>query len=309
MRASIQTTPPSRCRAARFAAMPVLAAGLMLSCGEKPPERASIPAPAEPAPYRPVQRADNSYSIGYTVGCPIWMVRVNDEPKDYCSDRFEAYAVVVKNGAEEAHPSSMDPKNERIIARVAPGVRPQSSVNREQAERACWNAGKRLCSIREWTRACRGVNDYNYPYGPREQPKICNTRKPHLLTELHGSNAKAWGRNMNDPFLNMVKGYLANAGEYAGCVSSYGTYDMVGNLHEWVSESVTDEFLSHRGRPKPGARTNPGFKAVPGNGIFFGGFYGTGTENGEGCDYATVVHGPTQRDYSIGFRCCKEADK
>ncbi len=308
MRATLSSKRPSAGRAAGFACMPVLAAGLMLSCGEReggpiPPVPTEAPAPEMKNPSRP----DAAYSIGYTVGCPVWMVRVNDWPRDFCIDRFEAHAVVVRDGKEEVHPSSVDPKNAHIIARVAPNVHPQSSVDRGQAERACWNAGKRLCSIREWTRACRGAPNHYYPYGPEERPKTCNTRKPHVLSALHGGNAKKWGANMNDPFINMVKGYLAKTGEYAGCRSSYGTYDMVGNLHEWVGESVSEEFLRGRGGLRPGARRDSGFRAVPGNGIFAGGFYGTGTENGEGCDYMTVVHGPNQRDYSIGFRCCKDA--
>jgi sulfatase modifying factor 1 len=297
------TTRSPGARRASFALMPVLAAGLMLSCrGEEPPKLLDSRGLSD-RPMRALPRADSGYTIGFVQGCPEWMVRVNGEPDDYCIDRFEAHLTEVRGGKEEVYPSSVPPKPMvRYTARVAPNVRPQSSMNRRQAEEACWNAGKRLCTLMEWARACQGVQGFTYPYGDTEMPKICNTRKPHIISEIFG---KDWGKHMLGPETNMVKGFLAKTGEYSGCFSSYGTYDMVGNLHEWVSDSV-DERIMHS-RPRIGPAVNHGFKVSVGNGIFMGGFYGTGTENGPGCSYMTTVHGPQQNDYSIGFRCCKDA--
>jgi len=311
----MQRHSPSRTadqRKASFILMPVLAAGLMLSCrdnrqdtrgvGLEPPEMPEVPITLP-------KRVDSEYRSGFVLGCPDWMVHVYNEPHDYCIDRFEAHLVENRGGVETVHPSSMRPAPlGRYIAKSLPGVRPQSSVNRKMAEDACVNAGKRLCTIREWIRACSGVENYTYPYGNIETPRICNTRKPHLLSALHGANPKKWGDGMNDPLLNMVRGFLAKTGEYSGCVSSYGTFDQVGNLHEWVSDLVDDKIIASRPRIGPASKSN-GFKAVPGNGIFMGGFYGTAGENGSGCNYMTIVHGPNQDDYSIGFRCCKDTNK
>lgn len=301
-------------RKASFIMMPVLAAGLMLSCQK---DRAQKPEPgAEPAetaeisgaPIKVPERADSAYKIGFTTGCPEYMVRIHGEPKNYCIDRFEAHLVENRGGQDVVHPTSVPPTPlGRYVARSLPGVLPQSSVNRTMAENACMNAGKRLCTLTEWIRACAGIETYTYPYGNRETPKICNTRKPHILSALHGANPKGWGANdaMNDPLMNMVSGYLAKAGEYAGCMSSYGVYDMVGNVQEWVSTPVDERIIGSR--PRLGPNKTPHFRASEGNGIFMGGFYGTANENGNGCHYMTTVHGPDQKDYSIGFRCCVDA--
>ncbi|MFH0884435.1 MAG: SUMF1/EgtB/PvdO family nonheme iron enzyme [Candidatus Micrarchaeota archaeon] len=291
-----------------FVLMPVLAAGLMVSCDDSMKRHPSGPeSEMSEGPIKPPQRADSAYTTGFVIGCPDWMVRVFNEPRDYCIDRFEAHLVEIRGGVETVHPSSVSPPPlGRFIAKSLPGVLPQSSVNRKIAENACWNAGKRLCTIREWIRSCSGVHTFIYPYGDREVPGMCNTRKPHILSELHGSNPRAWGDGMNDPLLNMVKGYLAKTGQYTGCVSTYGTYDQVGNLHEWVSDLVDEKIAASR--PRLGPAANNPFKSVPGNGIFMGGFFSTANENGSGCSYMTTVHFQEQRDYSIGFRCCKDAD-
>jgi formylglycine-generating enzyme required for sulfatase activity len=231
------------------------------------------------------------------------MVRVPNTPADFCIDRFEAHLLELRNGAWFPHESSVSPKNKTIKAVVAPNVLPQSSVNRFQAESACRNAGKRLCTLAEWKRACMGEPGFTYPYGNDEQAGKCNTGKPHLPSSLDGTDPKKW--NMKNPWYNMA-GFLAKTGTYPECVSSFGAYDMVGNLHEWVS-TLADEKMA-AGASGNGKANPSGFRVSVGNGIFMGGFYSTRNENGPGCSYMTSVHAPSQDDYSIGFRCCKDAD-
>lgn len=88
---------------------------------------------------------------------------------------------------------------------------------------------------------------------------------------------------MNDPRLLQVDGTLAPAGAFAQCTTPEGVHDLVGNLHEWVADDWN------------------------GNGIFAGGYFLDTTINGEGCMYSTRAHAPAYHDYSIGFRCCKDA--
>ncbi|MCI0504091.1 formylglycine-generating enzyme family protein [Candidatus Micrarchaeota archaeon] len=297
--------PASLRNAAIFAAMPLLASGPALSC--KCDRREPPPAVEAPAPqYQPPPRADSAYKTGYIIGCPLWMVRAADQNHEYCIDRFEAHLSENVGGKEATHPSSVPPaKFGRYTAKSAPGVRPQSSVSRKQAEDACFNAGKRLCTLGEWMSACQGVQLFTYPYGNVWRKDVCNTHKEHVISRLFG---KDWGKHMVDaPETNMIKGYLAKTGEYSGCASSFGAYDMVGNLQEWVSTPVDARLAGSR--PRIGPAVNNGFRVVPGNGIFVGGFYGTSSQNGNGCFYWTMVHGPQQNDYSIGFRCCTETDK
>ncbi len=82
---------------------------------------------------------------------------------------------------------------------------------------------------------------------------------------------------MNDPAINQQPDTLALTGQYATCTNSYGTFDMVGNLHEWVDDPA---------------------------GTFVGGFYVDAELNGSGCTYTTTAHQFGYHDYSTGFRCC-----
>lgn len=295
---------PASCRqAARaFAAAGVLAAGLMPACkGEpewEPPPYVRAPKPSA----APKERAD-AHMRGETRGCPEWMVRVTYSPNDFCIDRFEAYVVRIQGEREVPHPSSVRPTTLLLRARVSPGVFPQSSIDRPQAEAACKNAGKRLCTLREWKKACRGAEAYTYPYGNDEERGKCNTRKSHLPTYFFGPDARTW--DMDDPLLNRVPGFLAKTGTHPECMSSYGVFDMVGNLHEWVSTPVDASMIASRPKDKvEGSR----FSIVPGNGVFMGGFFSNSDENGPGCHYWTIAHPPSHHDYSTGFRCCRDAE-
>lgn len=303
--------------------MATLGAGLISSCvdasgnvgGGAPGETADtaradtpkdIPYPARARRFPPLikPKAEPVFERGYSVGCPRLMVRIGD----FCIDRFEAYVMELDDGKETPHLHSVHPKGESLVAKVAFNAYPQGSINKIQAERACRNAGKRLCTLAEWKMACMGPEGSKYPYGDVEEKDRCNTRKTHLVTQFYGADPMKWGDGMNDPLLNLMKGYLMKGGDSPGCVSGYGVYDMVGNLHEWVSDLVTESMAGPGGAKETKGNT-PLLRVEPGNGIFMGGFFSTGTQNGEGCHYSTMAHGIQHYDYSTGFRCCAEADK
>ncbi|MEW6036272.1 MAG: SUMF1/EgtB/PvdO family nonheme iron enzyme [Candidatus Micrarchaeota archaeon] len=299
-------------RSAAFASMCVLTAGLMLSCKDGGTAASPGAQPSEAAtagPSRPASpRADALYP-GFTNGCPEWMVRVPSPPRDFCIDRFEAYATELTENGEAPHPSSVPPRNKRILAKVAPGALPQSSVNRFQADEACRNAGKRLCTVFEWKRACMGPSGTIFPYGEKEVAGKCNTRKVHILSVFSGNDNKKWSAfDMNNPMLNKLEGFLAKTGAYPECRSGYGTYDQVGNLHEWVSDLVDERLAGSMGvSGGDELKARQKIREIVGHGIFMGGFYSTGAQNGTGCDYMTIAHLPDHFDYSTGFRCCGDA--
>jgi len=159
------------------------------------------------------------------------------------------------------------------------GAVPQGYVSKLIAETACANAGKRLCSLDEWTLACRGQQGTKFPYGQSYRKDACNVfRDDHPGMILHGS----FSVDLLDPRLNTVvaqgQPLLRPAGGTPGCKSQWGddaVYDMVGNLDEWVDDV---------------------------DGTFVGGFYARSTRNG--CDSKVTAHAPTYIDYSIGARCC-----
>lgn len=262
------------------------AQGLLFAQGGAPPKNAkAIPTATAKVPP----------------SCPVEMAAVGE----VCIDRYEARLLRRKNdGSLAPHPPFERPTNGTFVASSDPGVRPQAYISRVEAESACSNAGKRLCSVTEWYRACRGPSDTTYPYGATFVAGRCNVGKPHLLSIVHGNNPRAWlyDEHFNDPELDQRPGFLAATGEFSECASTYGAYDLVGNLHEWVSDPVDASILTKLPLTD-GLRRRLGRNS--GKGIFMGGFFSTTNQHGRGCEFITMAHEPKYHDYSTGFRCCK----
>jgi hypothetical protein len=241
-------------------------------------------------------------SAGAAPTCPVEMVRIGR----YCVDRWEAHLVTVGAEGTEApwsHVKRLE-KGNHYQAKSEPGFFPQGYISRVESTQACENAGKRLCSRTEWIRACKGKKGLRYPYANNLRADVCNSGKIHLLERFHGRNARAWTYEaFNNPELNVLAGYLAKTGEYSACQSDEEVFDMVGNLHEWVSDMVDEDILDILDRDKVDRKKQP-WKV--GNGIFMGGFYSTTMEHGPGCLFSTIAHEPKYHDYSTGFRCCMD---
>jgi len=237
-----------------------------------------------------------------TLACPTDMARIGK----LCIDRYEAHLVIVVDGKESRHPySSRPPRRAHYEARSAKGVKPQGYISRLEAERACNNAGKRLCTLDEWQSACRGSRDTDYPYGNEEETERCNVGKGHLMSKLFGEAPDGWTQaRFNDAKLNEEPGYLAKTGAYETCVTPEGLHDMVGNLHEWVDAEVTMDLM--RKLRSEGVRRHGG-PWRRGNSVFMGGFFSTTNEHGKGCQFITIAHEARYHDYSTGFRCCAAA--
>jgi formylglycine-generating enzyme required for sulfatase activity len=212
--------------------------------------------------------------------CPAEMASIEGR---YCVDRHEAHLVELEARRERPHSPFAPVGDRKVRARSARSRVPQAYVTRDEAERACAAAGKRLCSDDEWVGACKGRRPTLFPYGDAWQPGRCNDRGESPFNRLFGAGKEAPESaytfdNLNDPRLNQLPRTLAATGKFARCRNAYGLFDMVGNLHEWTADP---------------------------RGTFRGGYYLDVHKNGAGCDYRTVAHGPKYRDYSIGFRCCK----
>ncbi|MBM4376458.1 MAG: SUMF1/EgtB/PvdO family nonheme iron enzyme [Deltaproteobacteria bacterium] len=238
------------------------------------------------------------------IPCPPEMALVQRT----CVDRHEAHLVVPNGpGTFAIHPHHQRPPSEALYeARSAPEVFPQAYLSRKEAEVACKAARKRLCTYDEWRRACRGRAGHLYPYGAKGIRGACNSGKPHLLPQLFGGNARVWkyDEHFNSPLLNQKDGYLARTGSHPECASDEDVHDLVGNLHEWVSGTVTRDFVERLEQHKVERRKQPW---RVGNAIFVGGFYSTNSEHGPGCTNVTIAHEPRYHDYSTGFRCCMAA--
>jgi sulfatase modifying factor 1 len=204
--------------------------------------------------------------------CPDGMV-VADA---VCIDRFEA-ALVRADGSGPWSPY-VNPGSTAMRAVSLAYAIPQGYISGVQAAEACNGAGKRLCTDAEWLSACQGPGDLTYPYGPTRQPGRCNdARGTHPAYEYFGTTDNSVFSMLDHRCLNQLPAGLALTGQHAGCESPAGTFDMMGNLHEWTSAP---------------------------QGTFRGGFYVDTRINGNGCQYRTTAHDRDYWDYSTGFRCC-----
>jgi formylglycine-generating enzyme len=227
---------------------------------------------ARVATTQKVSRADD-----FRGRCPRAMVEIDGK---FCIDRYEATLVDVLPGGEERPHSPFTPVGERHLVRAvsAPDVFPQGYISAVEAQRACSAAGKRLCGVAEWSKACRGPATQSFGYGERREPGRCNDKGKNPVISLYGRGHWTWS-TMNQPALNQQEGTLSRTGEHEGCTNGYGVFDMVGNLHEWVADP---------------------------RGTFYGGYYQdvASVGHGAGCGYQTTAHEARYHDYSTGFRCC-----
>jgi formylglycine-generating enzyme len=226
----------------------------------------------------------------------------------FCIDKWEAHLVVPADGGDMApwpH-SERPPSDLRFEARSAAGTYPQGYISRVEATAACQRAGKRLCRMGEWRRACEGKRHGHYPYGMNSRAGACNSGKPHLLSQMFGPGAGGWTYDsFNDPRLLKEPGFLSKGGDYPECAGEEGVFDMVGNLHEWVADMVDQGVVDRLDLERVERRKQPWRE---GNGMFLGGFFSTTRELGPGCAYITIAHEPSYHDYSTGFRCCRSVE-
>lgn len=230
----------------------------------------------------------DSEILANTARCSADMALVDGR---VCVDRWEGSIIErVGNGPERAWSpyQPIDGMESRMRAVSRPGVIPQGYISGEQAARACAASGKRLCSADEWESACRGPRQTQFPYGDERKSRVCNDdiRSKHPVVEvgmlLGIPVSRLWYDGMNQPLINQLPESLLETGARTECTNDYGVFDMVGNLHEWISDP---------------------------SGTFRGGYYMDTARNGDGCSYATTAHGFTYHDYSTGFRCCADPDR
>ena len=247
-------------------------------------------------------------------GCPPGMLRIAGAP-DTCVDKFEAMLVGL-DAQGQPFPWSpyLNPGKQRIRALSVESVIPQAYMDKYQSAAACAEAGKRLCTYKEWLRACRGSEGRTYPYGntrdqnidPRHPPAdwdperdACDdARTVHSAVEYFayfGLGGNYVWSHLTHPCIDQVPQGLDPTGWRPRCATQEGAHDMMGNVHEWIDERDVWEASGH-------TRTVPA-----GHGAFAGGYYLDTWLNGDGCSYLTTAHTPDQIDASTGFRCCADA--
>ena len=167
-----------------------------------------------------------------------------------------------------------------IYAVSQPGLTPSTFITWFQAEQACANVGKSLLTNAQWQRAAAGTPD------PGDSPgsEDCNTS-----TEASAG--------------------LVETGSLANCISTWGTYDQVGNAAEWVADwmqgiagNATEDNSAAFGNDMVNGINEIGFsgEAFP-PGVLRGGAVLDGDAAGVFALRATF--GPSEIFETFGFRC------
>ena len=129
----------------------------------------------------------------------------------------------------------------------------------------CESLGKRLCVDNEWTQACRGNDNYPYPYGYKRDESACRIDLP-------------WQDPTTHSFEQLNK--TVASGSMPRCVSTYGVFDLTGNADEWAKSSGGTPYQSVlKGGHPHGVRNR--------------------------CSARTDSHNEYFTFYVTGFRCCK----
>ncbi|MCX7957458.1 MAG: SUMF1/EgtB/PvdO family nonheme iron enzyme [Deltaproteobacteria bacterium] len=136
--------------------------------------------------------------------CPAGMLYIAETGN--CIDQFEASYKSGDIGKDDGSDTT-------AIVQSAGGVLPIVNVTYYQAKKMCENSGKRLCKANEFTQACDGFLNYNYPYGNTYEASACNT--------------------------NSTSSSSAKTGSYIKCISAYGVVDMSGNVWEWTDTTYS----------------------------------------------------------------------
>ena len=157
------------------------------------------------------------------------------------------------------------------------GVHPTACVTWFQADQACRLSGKRLLTNGEWQSAVAGTPDGS---GGDNGTTDCNT---------------------------ITAGGATNTGARSNCKSSWGAFDMVGSVDEWVQDWVP---LSTATCPGWGGFSGDfmclsGAQDVAGGpgALLRGGDFGNGTHAGPFTVYGFFP--PSLASFSVGFRCAR----
>lgn len=159
------------------------------------------------------------------------------------------------------------------------GQYPVIYVGYYEAQAMCGAQGKRLCNEEEWTFACEGDEATPYPYGYTRDANKCNIDKP--WREYHASQLRP--RYASTTMMELDRLWQGEpSGARPECKSSFGVYDMTGNVDEWTS------------RVRPGKYPS----------ILKGGYWSRVRTR---CRPSTRNHNENHIFYQQGFRCCSDA--
>jgi formylglycine-generating enzyme len=156
------------------------------------------------------------------------------------------------------------------------GEYPVIMVNWREAGAHCSEQGKRLCTEDEWTFACEGEEARPYSTGFTRDRHACVIDRPWRVVDFEVFASRTGPRILRE-LDDLWQG--EPTGSHPLCRSTFGAFDMTGNVDEWT---VTARAEGNRS-------------------ILKGGYWGPIHAR---CRTSTRVHNEDFYFYQIGFRCC-----
>lgn len=231
--------------------------------------------------------------------CPSDMIFIGSSEGGFCIDKYES------STGEDclfSDPANQDETRRNIEhpecrAEAKEGKMPWRNVSQNQAQIICAKSGKRLPTNKEWMQASLGTPDMSNGWGGNDCHVDKNWKQQPGMT----------GSGIN-------------------CVSAFGVFDMIGNVWEWVSDTVYDGKVAGQDLPPAGFILGVDDRALPiqtneneGDPNYYydyfwlktsgiramarGGYWDNKEEAGQYSIYA--VSPPSYVGEGIGFRCVK----
>ncbi len=211
-----------------------------------------------------------------------------DAKDTHCFEYFEGIT------AEEGPTTEIAVCMDQFEAPNRRGERPYVMRSFEMAQRWCGERGKRVCTEQEWELACEGPERRPLAYGWKVDRSICNSDKGWRAFDV--KKLSAGGAESKAEVERLWQG--TPSGARLACVSSFGIFDMMGNVEEWVA---TRSSTGGAGAEPGEAGRSPRRRRWPG--ALMGGFW---AKPWTGCRGTNDAHEPTFVFYETGFRCCAE---
>lgn len=234
--------------------------------------------------------------------CPEHMVLVTQALNPFCIDAYEASTGVgctYKNPQNEDE-TMLNLTDTSCIPESKPHAMPWTHISVTQAQQACSRAGKRLPHAGEWYKAALGTSDIHTGW-TEEHCNVANNRASGV--DITGSGIR--------------------------CISDVGAYDMVGNVWEWVNETIQKGNWNGRVLPETGFVSGADIFGVAFEtksskqeryasdrfwsdkkitaGMMRGGFYNSTGQAGVFATYTASP--PTFTGNAVGFRCVTSSNQ